>query len=157
VLVVKVDRLGAEYSAAGLERDVMQEVERLVLTFETEDEVRDARDHRSEQMLGCPAGPRGITAMNDGYPRKVQRLEVNEADDGLVVYDPATEMVHHLNPSASLIFDLCDGSRDVDGIAELLAEAYGLDAPPRSEVLVGLEELARLSLVTWEAHNSPDS
>jgi hypothetical protein len=95
--------------------------------------------------------------MNDGYPRKVQRLEVNEADDGLVVYDPATEMVHHLNPSASLIFDLCDGSRDVDGIAELLAEAYGLDAPPRSEVLVGLEELARLSLVNWEAHNSADS
>jgi hypothetical protein len=95
--------------------------------------------------------------MNDGYPRKAQQLEVNEADDGLVVYDPATEMVHHLNPSASLIFDLCDGSRDLDGIAQLLAEAYGLDAPPRSEVLAGLQELARLSLVDWEGHESAGS
>ena len=51
--------------------------------------------------------------MNNANPIRADSLEINEAEDGLVVYDPAEDMVHHLNPSAALIFDLCDGTRDV--------------------------------------------
>jgi hypothetical protein len=95
--------------------------------------------------------------MSDAYPRKVEPLEVNEADDGLVVYDPTHDMVHHLNPSASMIFDLCDGTRDADAIALLLAEAYDLAAPPRDDALAGLRELAGRRLIRWDAQRAPDS
>jgi len=84
-------------------------------------------------------------------PRQASSLEVNEAEDGLVVYDPAHEMVHHLNESAALIFDLCDGSRDVAAIARVVGEAFRLDPPPRDETLAGLRELEDQELISWDA------
>jgi PqqD family protein of HPr-rel-A system len=85
--------------------------------------------------------------MTDMNPRKADSLEINEAEDGLVVYDPVHDMVHHLNPSAALIFELCDGTRDADAIAQVLQEAWSLDAPPADDVHAGLEELAELKLI----------
>jgi hypothetical protein len=87
--------------------------------------------------------------MSGQHPTTVGGLEVNEADDGLVVYDPATEMVHHLNASAALIFELCDGWRDPDAIARILGEAYGLTTPPRGEALEGLRDLRERGLISW--------
>ena len=81
------------------------------------------------------------------HPRRVESLEVNEADDGLVVYDPARDQVHHLNPSAAVIFDLCDGSRDLEAIAAVLADVYGLPEPPVTEARAGLDELAERGLI----------
>ena len=95
--------------------------------------------------------------MSDTNPRRAEALEVNEAEDGLVVYDPAHDMVHHLNPSAAMIFDLCDGTRDVEAIAHILAEAYQLAAPPRDDTVAGLSDLAERKLVHWNAHGAADS
>jgi PqqD family protein of HPr-rel-A system len=81
-------------------------------------------------------------------PRKAEPLEVNEADDGLVVYDPERDQVHHLNASAAVIFDLCDGSRSVEEIAAVLADVYALPAPPLSEAQAGLDDLAERGLIT---------
>jgi Coenzyme PQQ synthesis protein D (PqqD) len=92
--------------------------------------------------------------MSDANPRKVEGLEVNEADDGLVVCDPQQDMVHHLNPSAALIFDLCDGSRDADMIALVLSEAYGVTEPLRDQTLAALDDLAGRKLVRWDGHGS---
>lgn len=80
-------------------------------------------------------------------PRKVESLEVNEADDGLVVYDPAQDQVHHLNPSAAVIFDLCDGVRGANEIAAAVAEVFGLSEPPLADTRSGLDELAALGLI----------
>jgi len=90
--------------------------------------------------------------MDTENPIRSDGLEVDEAEDGLVVFDPRTETVHHLNPSASVIFDLCDGSRDPDAIALLLAEVYELDAPAREDALTGLRELAQRGLIRWQPH-----
>jgi hypothetical protein len=89
-----------------------------------------------------------MTTMTDANPRKVETLEVNEAEDGLIVYDPANDMVHHLNASASLIFELCDGTRNAETIAGLLAEAYSLPSSPTGEAFAGLKELADLGLIS---------
>jgi PqqD family protein of HPr-rel-A system len=75
---------------------------------------------------------------------------VNEAEDGLVVYDPARDLVHHLNPTAAVIFDLCDGTRDAAAIAATLAEVFGLDSPPKEAVRAGLAELAEQGLIAHE-------
>ena len=70
-------------------------------------------------------------------------LEVTEAEDGLVVHDPVQDVEHHLNPSAAAVFDLCDGSRDAQGIAATLAGVYGLGAPPTDQTLVAFEQLEK--------------
>jgi hypothetical protein len=88
--------------------------------------------------------------MSDGNPRRLETLEVNDADDGLVVYDPEREMVHHLNASAALIFDLCDGTRAPASIAQVLSEAYRLDAPPLDQTIAGLRDLEERGLISWE-------
>ncbi len=90
--------------------------------------------------------------MSPPNPIRSDGLEVDEAEDGLVVYDPREDMVHHLNPSASVIFDLCDGSRDAAEIAALLGAVYELASPPREEALAGLRELAERKLISWPAH-----
>ncbi len=95
--------------------------------------------------------------MSDAYPRRADLLEINEADDGLVVYDPVHDRVHHLNTSASMIFDLCDGTRDVEAIAQILAEAYDLSAPPREDAVAGLEDLADRELIHWVAQDEAAS
>jgi hypothetical protein len=88
--------------------------------------------------------------MTDNNPRRVEPLEINEAEDGLVIYDPANDMVHHLNPSAAVIFDLCDGTRDPGSIARVLGEAYELDSPPLVDAMRGLRELADRQLISWD-------
>jgi hypothetical protein len=39
-------------------------------------------------------------------------LEVHETDDGLVVFNPATDRVHHLNYTAGVLFEFCRDPRD---------------------------------------------
>lgn len=94
--------------------------------------------------------------MTDHNPRRRESLEVNEAEDGLVIYDPASDMVHHLNPSAALIFDLCDGSRDPESIAAVVGEIFDVEQPPLEETLAGLCELAGQRLITWDPQQGQD-
>lgn len=83
-------------------------------------------------------------------PNRVESLEVNETDDGLVVYDPSRGMVHHLNPTAAVIFDLCDATHDPETIARTLGAAFGLEETPREETIAGLRDLADRGLVRWD-------
>ena len=94
--------------------------------------------------------------MTEHNPRRRQSLEVNEAEDGLVIYDPASDMVHHLNPSAALIFDLCNGSRDPESIARVVGEVFDIQPPPLEETLAGLRELADQRLITWYVQQGKD-
>ena len=56
-----------------------------------------------------------------------------------------------------MIFDLCDGTRDAEAIALILAEAYGLGAPPRTDAMTGLKDLADRRLIHWQSHGATDS
>jgi hypothetical protein len=67
-----------------------------------------------------------------------------------VVYDPNHDAVHHLNASAAVIFELCDGTRDLGAIAATLRELYGLKEPPTEATVAGLRELAERNLIRWE-------
>lgn len=93
--------------------------------------------------------------MTDTNPRQADDLEVNEAEDGLVVYDANLDMVHYLNSSAAIIFDLCDGSRDIHEIFAVLAEAYRTSSLSIEEVQSGLSDLAQKGLIHWEPNGDP--
>lgn len=81
------------------------------------------------------------TSASASAPVPADGLEVHEVDDGLVVYDGAAERVHYLNPTASFVFGLCDGRRDVDALAALVQAAWDLDEPPVAEVQACVEQL----------------
>jgi len=61
-------------------------------------------------------------------------LDVTEVEDGLVVFVPMTRRVHHLNITATLVFELCTGDNDEAAIVAFVQTAFGLDEPPTGEV-----------------------
>jgi hypothetical protein len=85
--------------------------------------------------------------MASGSPVAVPGLEVNETNDGLIVYDPGLERVHYLNATASVIFMLSDGTRDVRRIADAVGQAYDADRAPVAEVETCLSQLRNEGLV----------
>jgi hypothetical protein len=80
-------------------------------------------------------------------PQTAEGLDVQEAEDGLVVYVAATDTVHHLNKTAGVIFGLCDGTRDAPAIAAEVASLFGLGEPPLDETVACLSELVANGLV----------
>lgn len=54
-------------------------------------------------------------------------LEVTEVPDGFVIYDEPNEKVHYLNPTAAVIYSLCDGKMPVSGVRSFIREAYDLE------------------------------
>ena len=81
------------------------------------------------------------------HPEAAEELDVNETDDGVIIYDAVTDKVHYLNTTAALILQLCDGSRDTPTIAAFLAEGFGLEEPPLEETEACLAQLAEEGLV----------
>ncbi|MFE4499994.1 PqqD family protein [Rhodococcus sp. NPDC056743] len=59
----------------------------------------------------------------DTRPQRAHSVESNDLADGVVLYDSSSEIAHHLNPIATLVWELCDGrtvADIVDGVAEVL-------------------------------------
>lgn len=81
------------------------------------------------------------------YPRRVGSVEVQEVDDGFMVHQPERDRIHYLNHTAVLVLELCTGDNPPARIAELVAAAYGLPAPPVQEVADLLDKLRDESLV----------
>jgi hypothetical protein len=69
-------------------------------------------------------------------------LVVVDFDDELVVGKVGGDIsdVHHLNPSATLVFRLCDGTGTMDDVAAEIAETYEL---PLDDVLRDVRTLVR--------------
>ena len=79
--------------------------------------------------------------MSTECPAQTEGLDAYEVDDGLVVYQTTADRVHYLNASATVVFELCNGTHTDDEIVELVRAAWGLAEPPREEVLACLAEL----------------
>lgn len=62
-------------------------------------------------------------------------LEKTIMPDGFVIYKPETEKVHYLNPTAAVVFELCDGTKNLAEISEFLQVAYNLSERPLQETL----------------------
>jgi hypothetical protein len=88
----------------------------------------------SSHVAGGRRGRQGWIATPDTRPLVVDGLEANEVSDGMTVYDTATDRIHYLNPTAAIVFSLCDSRHTSSEIAGFLGSAYGLDDPPVDEV-----------------------
>lgn len=88
----------------------------------------------------------------DERPRRREGLLAQRAADSRVVLDPASGQYYALDEVSGRIWDLCDGSRSVTAVVDVLAAEY--DAP-RAEIeadaLAFLAELAGEGLIVREA------
>jgi hypothetical protein len=73
--------------------------------------------------------------------------------DGLILYDRDSYLVHHLNPSAAVVWYLCDGASTVGDLTRLIATGYRLDPERvRPQVAGIVRELEGLGLIV-DAHD----
>jgi Coenzyme PQQ synthesis protein D (PqqD) len=82
--------------------------------------------------------------------KPLKSADVLELDmgDGLILYNHDGDLVHHLNPSAGLIWQLCDGAVTVGQLGAEIAEQYGLDVETaQGEVAAVVAEFDTLGLV----------
>jgi PqqD family protein of HPr-rel-A system len=61
-------------------------------------------------------------------PKVREGLTVVVLDGEAVVYDDRTGNLHHLNPAATVVFSLCDGSATVRELSTDIAETFGVRA-----------------------------
>lgn len=94
-----------------------------------------------------------------GYYRKVANLRVRPVEEMEVclVFTPDNPKLYSLNPTAWLIFELCDGRR----LEELESAYYDIVEPLRSredvrrDVRGGIEELERMGIVELVTSEHP--
>ena len=89
-----------------------------------------------------------VTVPSDYRPRR--RMDVLELDmgDGFILYNHDSSLVHHLNPTAALVWQICDGNATVGQLAEEIALEYGLTVENVQMQLVTLvAELDALGLL----------
>lgn len=59
-------------------------------------------------------------------PQTRQDLAVVVLDGEAVVYDEDSGGLHHLNPTATIVFQLCDGTATVREMSSEISEVFGI-------------------------------
>lgn len=80
-------------------------------------------------------------------PRQVEGLDITEVEDGLVIFEPTSRRVHHLNVTATLVFELCTGDNSVDQIADIVRTAFGVPDTDAAEITAVVGSLRTEKLV----------
>jgi PqqD family protein of HPr-rel-A system len=82
--------------------------------------------------------------------RPTKRADVVELDTGeeLILYHHPSSLVHHLNPSAALVWRLCDGDTTVMRLTREVAQEYRLAPAQVAQQVMGVvAEFDALDLV----------
>lgn len=74
-------------------------------------------------------------------------LDVNEVEDGLVIYDGEQERVHYLNVTAGVVFSLCTGTSTEEEIADEVGAVFGLGRRAEPETSECLGQLRAEGLI----------
>jgi PqqD family protein of HPr-rel-A system len=88
----------------------------------------------NEKQQGSPEGE-AMTVPPEYRPSKAADVLELDMGDGVILYNHDSSLVHHLNPSAAILWKLCDGEASVGQLAKEIAEEYGLE-PKEVEVQV---------------------
>lgn len=96
-------------------------------------------------------------AVPAGYvPSKCGDVLELDMGDGIILYNHDSSLVHHLNPSAGIVWHLCDGVASVGELARVITEEYRLSAGEILAQVTGLiAELDALGLVQDAAAPPP--
>lgn len=80
----------------------------------------------NKDALARDPAPDAITVPAGYRPRK--RSDVLELDmgDGFILYNHDSSLVHHLNPTAAVVWQVLDGTATVERLADEIADEYGV-------------------------------
>src|ERR1700704_657740 len=73
---------------------------------------------------------------------------ISPVENGYVAYDPVSDRLHHLNPVAALITELCDGSHSVEEIRDLAGPL--MPEGKIGEVDRWIDDAMKAGLLTWQ-------
>jgi Coenzyme PQQ synthesis protein D (PqqD) len=101
-----------------------------------------------EEVTGETASEETLTVPLSYKPRKSADVLELDMGDGLILYNHDGDLVHHLNPSAGIIWQLCEGDATVGQLGREIAEEYGLEVETvQSQVASVIAEFDTLGLV----------
>lgn len=105
--------------------------------------------HPEAHPADQPSEDSAPMSVDPGYrPSKVAEVLELDMGDGLILYNHDSSLVHHLNPSAALVWQLCDGQASVGDLAREIAEEYGLQGEEVEEQVASvIAEFDALDLV----------
>jgi transcriptional regulatory protein LevR len=83
----------------------------------------------------------------DEFPKMIDDIEINEVEDGYVIYQKEKDKVHYLNKTAVLILECCTGENSAVQIGKIVQEAYDLPEIPEKEVNDCLNKLHEEGLI----------
>ena len=100
---------------------------------------------------GNEVPPQPISVSSSYVPRKSGDILELDMEDGLILYNHDSSLVHYLNPSARIVWHLCDGSASIEALARDIAQEYGQDEGAVVEqVAILAGELDALGLIEDE-------
>jgi PqqD family protein of HPr-rel-A system len=109
---------------------------------------RELRDGGGAPRSDEEAGSGPLTISSDYVPEKAADVLELDMEDGFILFNHDSSLVHHLNPSAAIIWQLCDGSASVQELADDIATEFKLDrADVRGQVAGVVAEFEALGLV----------
>jgi hypothetical protein len=92
-----------------------------------------------------------IPSLRHARPVKTPGPWLRQAGGENAIFDPDTNAVHFLNPTALAIWDLCDGETEpgemIDAICEISDQHVDVISEDVERTLIHLEHLG---LITWE-------
>ncbi len=74
-------------------------------------------------------------------------IDINQMEDGYVIYQAEKDRVHYLNHTAVLVLESCTGQASEDEIVRIVQEAFNLERPPEEEVTTCLETMFNEGLI----------
>ena len=82
-----------------------------------------------------------MNSSDDTRYRQVEGLDVHEAEDGLIAFNPENDRVHHLNPAAGVAFELCAQTQSRRELIESFNTLFDLDDESGTSALDALNRL----------------
>lgn len=87
-------------------------------------------------------------AKTQNYPKRRSDVKIRGVEGEAVVLDRQGGQIHQLNPTASFIWNLCDGRSTLAEIENQMAEAFDVDRKTAAKDLAGiLWQLRQLNLL----------
>jgi Coenzyme PQQ synthesis protein D (PqqD) len=116
------------------------------------DDVKHGHEHADPSGNGSGHGTpltQPSFTVHPGYrPRKCADVLELDMGDGLILYNHDGDLVHHLNPSAGIVWQICDGTATVAELAADISSEYGLEVErAQTEVAGVIAEFDALGLV----------
>jgi hypothetical protein len=88
-------------------------------------------------------------------PAQTSGLDISPVEDGYVVYDASTDLVHYLNPTAAVTLELCDGQRTAEEITSFMTSMFTAPGQDVHAAVLGcIDQLRGLGLLTCPAEEA---